>query len=375
MAVRTAQRADAAGPVSSVPVETQTPPRRSERHTTEHERSGRLAVAVLLVLLLIAGAAVVAGLRYYDGCRSASGTRTPISITVPSGATGDDVVTILADKGVIACGGIVGRALMHRTGLAGSIRAGTYRITTNMTLDDVMKVITAAPVQIPTVDFTVIPGQRMTQIADTFQKAFGQSGKSFLHAAESGSFSLPPYLPKGEPSVEGFLWPQTYRFPKKGTTAGDVIQKVLDQFSSDVAGLPWSNAKTLGITDYQAVVIASMIEKEVVAAADRPLVAAVIYNRLQAGMTLGFDTTVAYIDPNPSNGLTVSDFKIDSPYNTRLNPGLPPTPIASPSIESIQAALSPAKADYLYFLQCPGEARLRFSTSYSGFLHDKACLG
>jgi UPF0755 protein len=118
-----------------------------------------------------------------------------------------------------------------------------------------------------------------------------------------------------------------------------------------------------------------MIEKEVLAPADRPLVAAVIYNRLKAGMNLGFDTTVAYIDPDPSNGLTVSDFKIDSPYNTRLNPGLPPTPIASPSIGSLQGALSPASADDLYFLQCPGEARLRFSTSYADFLHDKACLG
>jgi UPF0755 protein len=356
-------------------VETQTPPRRSERHPPEHERSGRRAVAVLLVLFLVAGAAVVVGLRYYDGCRRASGTKRPVSVTVPSGATGDDVVTILADKGVIACGGIVGRALMQRTGLAGSIRAGTYPLTTNMALDDVMKVITAAPVAVPTVDFTVIPGQRMTQIADTFHKDFGGSAKSFLHAAESGSFSLPPYLPKSAPNVEGFLWPQTYRFAKKGTTPSDVIQKLLDQFSSDVAGLPWSNTTSLGITDYQAVVIASMIEKEVLAPADRPLVAAVIYNRLKAGMNLGFDTTVAYIDPNPSNGLTVSDFKIDSPYNTRLNPGLPPTPIASPSIGSLQGALSPASADYLYFLQCPGEARLRFSTSYADFLHDKACLG
>jgi UPF0755 protein len=93
-------------------------------------------------------------------------------------------------------------------------------------------------------------------------------------------------------------------------------------------------------------------------------------------MTLGFDSTVAYIDPNPADGLTSADFKIHSPYNTRLSAGLPPTPIASPGRASLAASLSPAHTNDLYFLDCRGRDRLVFSSTYDQFLRDKAaCLG
>jgi UPF0755 protein len=140
-------------------------------------------------------------------------------------------------------------------------------------------------------------------------------------------------------------------------------------------GLPFGNASKLGVTPYQVVIVASLIEKEAVAEADRPLVAAVIYNRLKQNMTLGFDSTVAYIDPDPSNGLTSSDFRIDSPYNTRLYAGLPPTPIASPGKASLEAALQPATTNDLFFVACPGVPRLLFSQTYAQFLQDKACIG
>ncbi len=98
--------------------------------------------------------------------------------------------------------------------------------------------------------------------------------------------------------------------------------------------------------------IASMIEREARVPSDRAKIAAVIYNRLDKGMPLGIDATIGYIDPDPSNGLTVSDFEIDSPYNTRLHTGLPPTPIASPGIPSFRAALNPADVPYLYYVLC-----------------------
>ena len=130
------------------------------------------------------------------------------------------------------------------------------------------------------------------------------------------------------------------------------------------------------MTPYQIVVVASMIEKEAKLDSDRPKIAAVIYNRLAKGMILGIDATVGYIDPDPSNGLTSADLAIDSPYNTRLNPGLPPTPIASPGKESLLAALQPANVPYLYYVACGSNGGSRFSTDYAQFLHDKAvCLG
>ncbi len=155
-----------------------------------------------------------------------------------------------------------------------------------------------------------------------------------------------------------------------------MITRLLDQFQTEAQDLPWENAKALGVTPYQIVVIASMIEEEAKIDADRPKIAAVIYNRLAKGMTLGIDATVGYIDPDPSNGLTDADLAIDSPYNTRLNPGLPPTPIASPWTASLRAALEPADVPYLYYVACGSGGGHRFSTNYAVFLRDKAaCLG
>jgi UPF0755 protein len=197
-----------------------------------------------------------------------------------------------------------------------------------------------------------------------------------MAVAQSGRFTLEPYLPKGTPTVEGFVFPDTYRFKKHGTDAKDVIDTGLQQFQTKVKDLPWGNAKQLGVTDYQIVVVASMIEREAKVDGDRAKIAAVIYNRLKRGMTLGIDATVAYIDPDPSNGLTSSDLAIDSPYNTRLNTGLPPTPIASPGLDSLTAALEPADVPYLYYVACGGNGAHRFSVNYDQFLRDKAaCLG
>ena len=155
-----------------------------------------------------------------------------------------------------------------------------------------------------------------------------------------------------------------------------MIQRLLDQFDSEAQGLDWGNAKALGVSDYEIVVIASMIEREAAVASDRAKIAAVIYNRLAIGMPLGIDATIGYIDPDPSNGLTASDFAIDSPYNTRLHAGLPPTPIASPGIASLRAALAPADVPYLYYVLCGDNGRHRFSVTYHQFLADKAeCLG
>ena len=329
---------------------------------------------LLLVFFLAVSVVVVGGFRYYANCKAPDGPRTAITVIVPAGTSGAQTVELLHQKGVIACGGIVGRMLLQGTGESSSIRAGSFDLTTNMTVAAAVKILSTAPVAVPTADLTVIPGWRATRIALAVQQDLGISQETFMAAVTSGKVSLPPYLPTGK-GAEGFLWPQTYRFQRKGLTSRIVIQRLLEQFKTDTASYPWGNTKQLGISPYQAVIVASMIEKEVLNPADRRLVAAVIYNRLKANMTLGFDTTVAYIDPDPSNGLTTSDFAIDSPYNTRLNPGLPPGPIASPRKESLLAALTPATTSYKYFLQCPGEARLRFSTDYSSFLHDKVCLG
>jgi len=279
------------------------------------------------------------------------------------------------------CGGLIGKFLFRNDDRAGTVLAGSYALQTNMTVDQVLDVITVKPEPVATTDIDIPTGFRLTQIAERVaaDKDLDITAKQFLAVARSGKISVPPYLKKGTKNPEGFFWPQTYRIPVKGATADSLVQTMLDDFKSGVSDLPWKNAKRLGMTPYQIVVVASMIERETGLDEDRPKVAAVIYNRLKDNMALGIDATLLYDDPTPGdNELTAKDLESDSPYNTRKHKGLPPTPIASPSYDSIQAALSPAHADYLYYVKCDkdGAGKSRFASSYDEFLHDKSvCLG
>jgi UPF0755 protein len=114
---------------------------------------------------------------------------------------------------------------------------------------------------------------------------------------------------------------------------------------------------------YEIVVVASMIEEEAAVDGDRPLIAGVIYNRLREGITLGIDATLLYDDPTPETGLTTPDLEFDSPYNTRINPGLPPTPIASPYLWSIERALEPATTEFYYYVLCGTDGSHRFAVT------------
>jgi UPF0755 protein len=153
------------------------------------------------------------------------------------------------------------------------------------------------------------------------------------------------------PSVEGFLFPATYEFTKL-TTARKLVSDQLAHFRRQWAKVSLRYARSKNLTPYDVVVIASMVEKETVAPKERPLVAAVIYNRLRLRMPLGIDATIRYGRGVPgTEPLRQSDIESDDPYNTRKRVGLPPTPIANPGLASLRAAARPARVDYLYFVR------------------------
>jgi peptidoglycan lytic transglycosylase G len=168
--------------------------------------------------------------------------------------------------------------------------------------------------------------------------------------------SLPPSgfeLKERVPNLEGFLFPATYDF-NEDTTTRQLIDKQLDAFIRAWSQLDLRYSKSKKLTSYDVLVIASMIEKEVQVPKERALVAAVIYNRLKAGLPLGLDATVRYgLDIPPTEPIHESELDSDSPYNTRKFPGLTPTPIGNPGLASLQAAAHPAKVDYLYFIRKP----------------------
>jgi UPF0755 protein len=152
-------------------------------------------------------------------------------------------------------------------------------------------------------------------------------------------------------SLEGFLFPATYDF-FEDTTTKELIDKQLDAFMRAWGQLDLDYAKSRNLNAYDVLIIASMVEKEVQVPKERPLVAAVIYNRLRTGLPLGIDATIRYgLGIPPTEPIHVSELESDSPYNTRKFPGLTPTPIANPGLAALQAAAHPAKVDYLYFVR------------------------
>jgi UPF0755 protein len=173
-------------------------------------------------------------------------------------------------------------------------------------------------------------------------------------------------------SLEGFLFPATYEFTQR-TSSERLVRDQLRAFGRQWNRVSLRYAKSKNLTAYDVLIIASMIEKEAVAPEERPLVAAVIYNRLRAGMPLGIDATIRYGRNVPgTEPLKRSDLESDDPYNTRRRLGLPPTPVANPGLASIRAAANPARVDYLFFVRKPDGVHHFFTASESEFFR-KAC--
>ncbi len=163
-------------------------------------------------------------------------------------------------------------------------------------------------------------------------------------------------------SIEGFLFPATYEFTKL-TSSARLVRDQLRAFRRNWRKVDMRYARTKNLTPYDVLIIASMVEKETVVAAERRLVAAVIYNRLRNRMPLGIDATIRYGRDVPgTEPLKQSDLESDDPFNTRNRLGLPPTPIANPGLASMRAAARPARVDYLYFVR-KGESNRHFFTA------------
>ena len=174
-------------------------------------------------------------------------------------------------------------------------------------------------------------------------------------------------IPMGDAKrLEGFLFPDTYEF-YQGMTPEAAIDIFLKTFHSKLTAEMWQIADQKKLSMRDVVNIASMIEKEAANDDERAIIASVIYNRMKAGMPLGIDATIQYVLPEHKETLTDDDLKIDSPYNTRTNKGLPPTPIASPGMASITAALKPAVTNYYYYALDQATGKHKFFTNSSAF--------
>lgn len=329
-----------------------------------------LLLAILVVLALIAYFAF----RVFQPGHSDGDAKRPVVITIPQGATASEIASELQHQGVIDSTFFF-NIRSHLDGRRGELKAGRFTLKRDMSYSAALDALTQNPAAAPTVKVTMPEGRSIGEAAPSVRQA-GLSG-SYVKAATRNPRTVKGFkaygVPKGTRTMEGFLFPATYELKRgaRTATASALVAQQLAAFKQNYDPLSKTYARSKHLSDYDVLIIASMIEREAEVPKDRKLISAVIYNRLKDDIPLGIDATLRYRLNNWSRPLRVSELQLDSPFNTRTHLGLPPTPIGSPGLASIKAALAPAKVSYLYYVVKPGgHGAHAFSSTASQFQKD-----
>ena len=314
---------------------------------------------VLRTLLAAAPISLAAGCGFGDRIADAvagpeSEDNTEVVLEIPLGSTTEQIANQLRDAGVIRSA-LAFRMRARQSGLDGSFQAGQHVLRRNMSVDEAIQALQKAEVRDRAL--TLIEGWRREEIAAYLQTQRLLNASEFLALTLSANFERDflADLPATS-TLEGFLFPDTYRIENETTTT-QFIESLLDQFSRKIDGGVDNGFQANGLSTYQAVTLAAIVEREAQVAAERPVIASVFYNRLRIGMPLQADPTVQYaLGYQESEGrwwkraLTYDDLRVASPFNTYANAGLPPGPICNPGLASLQAVSAPATTDYYYFV-------------------------
>ncbi len=246
-----------------------------------------------------------------------------------------------------------------------TVLPGSYALHENQTFAEVRAILAGGPNIYP-VD--VRPGFTLAEVAAQVDGIPGHAQGGFAAAANSGAVHS-VFSPPGSNNLEGMLGTGSY-LVLPGEADGTIVRDMVQRFDHDAeaAGLSTASASALGLTPYQAITAASVVEKEGYIAVNMPDVARVIYNRLARDMPLQMDSTILYALGQDGGMVTSQDLKIQSPYNTYLNNGLPPTPICMPSTTALSATLHPPPGDWLYFVLVKKDGTMAFSDTYAGQL-------
>ena len=286
-------------------------------------------------------------------------TATPAnSVVIPKGSSVRGAASILTKAGVIESPGLF-RWFATATGRARTIKPGRYQFALRSNYSDVLDDLVAGRGVRYTV--TIPEGYDVRDIAPVIAKALSVSEDSVRAAVTDTAWKRRLDVPA--PTLEGYLFPATYSFAD-GTSARDAVRVMLERF--ETAWRPeWNDRlQTLAISRHTAMTMAAIVEKEARKAEERPIIAAVYWNRVKKGMKLQADPTVQYALPSHVDRVLYKDLEIDSKYNTYKYAGLPPGPIASPGEAAIAAALSPADVPYLFFVAHP-DGHHEFRTTFA----------
>jgi UPF0755 protein len=286
-----------------------------------------------------------------------------VAVDIVPGTSVSGVASKLEDEGVITSAGIF-RLYLKATGGAGSMQAGEYELRKNLSMGDAKAALRRGP-SIKFQKLTIPEALTLDQIADRVGELPGRSRDKFLTAAKSGSV-MSKYQPPGSTNLEGLLFPDTYLVTDKEDETG-IVRRLVERFDqvADEVGIGTADRPN-GLSAYQLIVAASLVESEAKVKEDRPLIASVISNRLTQGMRLQIDATVLYAIGHKEKVL-YKDLEVDSPYNTYRIDGLPPTPISAAGKASLEAMLHPEKTTYLYYVLSEKNGKHAFATTPAEF--------
>jgi UPF0755 protein len=329
----------------------------------------RMSLAIVGILVLLAGATWVISNRAADFAVQEGSTSTgavtvsadPVAVEVTQGESPSAIASSLERAGVIRSAAHFG-VLAGLMGVESNLRAGEYELTrgmpTTVVIDRLRENLT-----VPQFVLTIPEGWRWEQVGEHLERKGIASAVDFEAALKATDYNAPFLVqrPAGA-SLEGYLFPDTYFF-SVDATAHDIVARLLTTFNVRFPPELQAMAANQGLNLHQAVTLASIVEREAQVPSERPVIASVYLNRIKDGMLLQADPTTQYaIAADPASvkefgwwkrDLTVDDLKINSPYNTYVSTGLPPGPIASPGLASLEAVVRPAGTDFLFFVAKP----------------------
>lgn len=290
-----------------------------------------------------------------------------VVVAVSPGTPASVIYQSLHDAGVVRASQV--REAARSAGVEDQLQAGTYAFVTDMDPDDVVRQLLLGGDDVDGASFTVVEGWTTSRILDELGSQTQYTRSDFEAVLMSDTLSS-PYLPEATADItaisrwEGLLYPATYPVGGDATPRSILSQMTTEMTirTTDLVG--WSRTEELGITRYEALIIASLIEREAGTDADRPLISSVIHNRLDEDMRLQIDATVVYALGGVNGRVTGEDLKTESPYNTYLVDGLPPTPIGTVRDLSIAAALRPADTDFLFYVLAEKDGSHAFARTY-----------
>lgn len=341
----------------------------------EKSKRKRRGISFILALAIVLSLGSVFSYKYYKKSLGPISKKDgiEINIEIPSGSSTNKISEILYDKGLIH-NKLIFKMEVRNSNADGKLKAGIYNLNTSMNLEEIIDNLAKGGKNENTIRFTIPEGYELHRIGEKLAEENIVNLDRFLELTKDkinfeDKFTFLKELDEGQ-SLEGFLFPSTYEVYDTATEE-DIIEKMLGEFEKIYKKDLQGKLETMDMDLNQVMTLASIIEREGKLDEERPIMSAVFHNRIKEGMYLQSCATVQYILGERKEVLSTADTLIPSPYNTYINEGLPPGPIASPGEASIIAAVNPADVDYLFFVLTGEDGSHTFTRTYEEHLEAK----